>query len=87
MRDTDRVSDDRPGWARRIVAERKARGWSQSAAIAALRGHSPEELPADESLIREWKRWEAGETMPQRYRPLIAALAPGARWSHGWRRW
>jgi tetratricopeptide (TPR) repeat protein len=68
------VSDDRPGWARRIVAERKARGWSQSAAIAALRGHSPEELPSDESLLREWKRWEKGETMPQRYRPLIAAL-------------
>ncbi|HEY1296599.1 MAG TPA: XRE family transcriptional regulator [Chloroflexota bacterium] len=68
------MSDDRPGWARRIVAERKARGWSQSAAIAALRGHSPEELPSDESLLREWKRWEAGETMPQWYRPLIAAL-------------
>jgi hypothetical protein len=76
VRDTDRVSvsDDRPGWARRIVAERKARGWSQSAAIAALRGHCQEELPSDESLLREWKRWEAGETMPQWYRPLIAAM-------------
>ena len=74
MRDTYRVSDDRPVSARRIAAERKARGWSQSAAIAALRGHSPEELPSDESLLREWKRWEAGETMPQRYRPLIAAV-------------
>ena len=74
MRDTDRVRDDRPGWARRILAERKARGWSQSDAIAALRGHSPEELPSDESLLRQWKRWEAGETMPQWYRPLIAAL-------------
>jgi hypothetical protein len=56
------------------VAERKARGWSQSDAIAALRGHSPAELPSDESLLRQWKRWEAGETMPQWYRPLIAAL-------------
>jgi hypothetical protein len=66
VRDTYRVSDDRPGWARRIAAERKARGWSQSAAIAALRGLCPEELPSDESLLREWKRLEAGETMPQR---------------------
>jgi hypothetical protein len=68
------VSDERPAWARRILAERKARGWSQSRAIAALRGHSAEELPSDESLLREWKRWEAGETMPLWYRPLIAAL-------------
>jgi hypothetical protein len=68
------VIDDRPAWARRIVAERKARGWSQAHAIAVLRGHSSEELPGDTSLLREWKRWEAGETSPQRYRPLIAAM-------------
>jgi hypothetical protein len=68
------MTDDRPAWARRILAERKARGWSQSAAIVTLRGHSVEELPGDTSLLREWKRWEAGETLPQRYRPLIAAM-------------
>lgn len=64
--------DDRPAWAQRMVAERAARGWSQAGAVAALRAHSPNELPGDASLLRMWKRWEAGGTMPRDYQPLIA---------------
>lgn len=67
------MTEDRPTWARRIVAERKARGWSQADAITALRAHSKEILPDDKNMLRQWKRWEAGETNPDRYRPLIAA--------------
>jgi len=65
--------DDRPAWARRIKAERLARGWSQSNAINVLRAHSPDPLPADGSLMRNWKRWEAGDAEPDAfYKPLIA---------------
>ena len=40
-----------------------------------LRMHSPEELPSEDSLIRSWKKWEAGNHLPDGfYRPLIAAL-------------
>lgn len=68
------MSDGRPAWARRIAAERAAREWSQRDAVRALRGHSKDELPADDSLIRQWKRWEAGQIPNEFYRPLIAAV-------------
>lgn len=68
------MSDDRPTWAGRIAAERAARGWSQREAVRALRAHSTDELPADESLIRQWKRWESGQAPSDFYRPLIAAV-------------
>ncbi|SUO95122.1 MULTISPECIES: XRE family transcriptional regulator [Streptomyces] len=68
------MGDDRPAWARRIMAERAARDWSQRDAVKALRAHAPEELPADESMIRQWKRWEAGQAPNEFYRPLIAAM-------------
>jgi len=65
--------DERPLWARRIRDERTARGWSQAQAVEALRAHSAKELPANGSLLRNWKRWEAGETEPDDfYQPLIA---------------
>lgn len=65
--------DDRPQWSRRMVAEREARGWSQLDAICALRAHSPKPLPDDTSLLRNWKRWEAGDSTPDAtYQPLIA---------------
>lgn len=67
------MSDDRPAWARRIVAEREARGWSQADAIRMLRAHAPGELPSDANLIRQWKRWEAGGKPGQFYQPIIAA--------------
>src|SRR5487761_1657576 len=65
--------DDRPQWSRRMVAEREARGWSQLDAIRAMRAHSPKPLPDDTSLLRNWKRWEAGDSAPDAsYQPLIA---------------
>ncbi|MEV6682388.1 XRE family transcriptional regulator [Streptomyces erythrochromogenes] len=68
------MGDDRPAWARRIAAERAARDWSQRDAVRALRAHAPGELPSDDSLIRQWKRWESGAAPNDFYRPLIAAL-------------
>ncbi|WCD87760.1 hypothetical protein KPP03845_104160 [Streptomyces xanthophaeus] len=68
------MGDDRPAWARRMAAERAARDWSQRDAVRALRAHAPGELPSDDSLIRQWKRWESGATPNDFYRPLIAAL-------------
>ncbi|WP_246144939.1 XRE family transcriptional regulator [Actinacidiphila oryziradicis] len=68
------MSDDRPTWARRVAAERTAREWSQLDAVKALRLHAPTELPADESMVRQWKRWESGQMPGDFYRPVIAAL-------------
>ena len=72
--------DDRPAWARRMTNERKARGWSQAEAVRAMRAHAPmrehgkTELPSGASLLRQWKRWEAGEVQPKEfYQPIIAA--------------
>ncbi|GGV39471.1 hypothetical protein GCM10010495_66020 [Kitasatospora herbaricolor] len=68
------MSLDRPAWARRMTAERDARGWSQADTIAALRAHSPKRLPEDPTMLRQWKRWESGEVVPSEfYQPLIAA--------------
>ncbi|MFE3183240.1 XRE family transcriptional regulator [Streptomyces violascens] len=65
--------DDRPAWARRMAAERAARDWSQRDAVRALRAHAPTELPGEESMIRQWKRWEAGAFPNDFYQPIIAA--------------
>ncbi|MEU3498744.1 XRE family transcriptional regulator [Kitasatospora cineracea] len=68
------MSTDRPAWARRITAERDARGWSQPDAVKAMRAHAAKELPSDASMLRQWKRWESGEIVPSDfYQPLIAA--------------
>ncbi|MEW1913882.1 XRE family transcriptional regulator [Kitasatospora sp. NPDC085895] len=64
--------DDRPSWAQRMVSERAARGWSQTDAIDTLRAHSTQPLPGAPSLLRMWKRWEAGEAFPRDYQALIA---------------
>jgi transcriptional regulator with XRE-family HTH domain len=65
------MDDDRPMWARRLRAEREARGWSQLDAVRALRAHGG--CAGDESLLRQWKRWEAGEVEPGSfYAPRIA---------------
>ncbi|MEU4954438.1 XRE family transcriptional regulator [Streptomyces lavendulae] len=68
------MSDDRPAWARRIAAERAARNWSQRDAVRALRAHAATELPSDESMVRQWKRWESGAMPNDFYRPIIAAV-------------
>jgi hypothetical protein len=67
------MSDDRAPWARRIAAERLARDWSQLEAVRALRAHAATELPSDESMVRQWKRWESGSMPGDFYRPIIAA--------------
>lgn len=69
--------DDRPGWSRRLASEREARQWSQADAINAMRMHSDKELPSDESLLRQWKRWEAGDTQPSAYYKGILAATFG----------
>lgn len=67
------MTTDRHDWARRIRAERAARGWSQAEAVRALRAHSKDELPSDSSMLRRWKAWEAGDNAPDDfYKPLIA---------------
>lgn len=64
---------ERPSWARRIRAERVGRGWSQPEAVRALQAHSDKPLPEAGSLLRNWKRWEAGDTEPDDfYKRLIA---------------
>lgn len=65
--------DERPTWAQRLSAERATREWSQAQAVAAIRAHADDRLPDDDNLLRQWKRWEAGETKPGTYyQPLIA---------------
>jgi hypothetical protein len=62
-----------PPWARRMRTERQARGWSQRDAVRILQAHSPEPLPAEDSLLRQWKRWESGDVRPEDlYASLIA---------------
>ncbi len=54
--------NDRPAWARRIVAERERRGWSQRAAVRAMQAHG--NIQSFDSLLRQWKYWEAGHRVP-----------------------
>jgi tetratricopeptide (TPR) repeat protein len=79
------MADDRPAWARRMYNERKARGWSQADAVSAMRAHyskahSDKALPSAASLLRQYKRWEAGEVEPDKgkaepfYKPIIAEM-------------
>jgi len=43
------------------------------AAMRALRAHAGSELPGDATLLRNWKRWEAGDVEPGNfYGPLLA---------------
>ena len=67
--------DDRPAWARRMREERTVRGWSQVAAVRALMARLPYDPdgPDEQSMLRQWKRWEAGEKYPEKYKAAIAA--------------
>jgi transcriptional regulator with XRE-family HTH domain len=76
LKGDQRMTDDRPAWARRMTREREARNWSQAEAVRAMRMHAPgnDQLPDDASMLRQWKRWESGEHMPSDYyQPIIAA--------------
>lgn len=65
-------------WGERLKRERDRRGWSQSEAIAALRREAREqhgvELADEASLLRSWKRWEAGGGIRQDHRRYIASM-------------
>lgn len=70
--------DRRPTWARRIRAERVGRRWSQTDAVAALRAHAgSQQLPGKSSLLRNWKRWESGETEPDEFYKILIAKTFG----------
>ncbi|MER6073593.1 hypothetical protein ABT187_33075 [Streptomyces sp. NPDC001817] len=72
---TEAATAERPVWAQQILAARQVRDWSQADAVRELRKVSVESLPDDETMIRQWKRWESGKTMPGAfYKPLIANL-------------
>lgn len=71
----DPPPEPRPAWAGRMRAERVARDWSQLTAVRAMRAHSDRPLPSDETLLRNWRRWESGVTKPDRFnQKLIAAV-------------
>ena len=64
---TDSTPDD-------LRARRLAAGWSVPDACRELQGFAPD-LPALDSLIRSWRRWESGARRPNsRYRRLLADL-------------
>lgn len=67
--------DDRPAWARRMREERTARGWSQVMAVRALMARLPYDPdgPDEQSMVRQWKRWESGAKFPDKYKTHIAA--------------
>lgn len=61
------MAEDRPPWARRMTNERQARNWSQADAVHAMQAHAADDkvhLPDAPSLLRQWKRWEAGGVTP-----------------------
>lgn len=65
-------------WGERLKRERDRRGWSQSEAVAALRREAREqhgvELADEASLLRSWKRWEAGGGIRQDHRRYVASM-------------
>ncbi|WNI34410.1 XRE family transcriptional regulator [Streptomyces sp. ITFR-6] len=65
--------DVRPEWARRMAEERAARDWSQPDAVRALMARLPDDqIVSEHDLLRQWKRWEAGDAQPVKYRTAIA---------------
>ncbi|MEV5672810.1 XRE family transcriptional regulator [Streptomyces sp. NPDC052503] len=65
--------DVRPDWARRMAEERAARDWSQPDAVRALMARLPnDQVVSEQDLLRQWKRWEAGDAQPTKYRSAIA---------------
>jgi transcriptional regulator with XRE-family HTH domain len=71
--------------SRKTIRElRDERGWSQEGACRAMLACATDSerkgLPCESSLLRQWKRWEAGTVIPDGnrsvpfYRPLIARV-------------
>jgi hypothetical protein len=72
---------DEPGrkeWGERIRRERERRGWSQAEAVTQLRRTTREQhkvqLAEDDSLLRSWKRWEAGGGIRRDNQRYLATL-------------
>lgn len=64
-----------PVWADRLIRDRTARGMSQRDAVERLPLHADERLPEPDSILRSWKRWEAGKTTPSPvYQGAIARM-------------
>lgn len=62
-------------WARRMRRERNLRDWTQRECVRRLRYETTRELPDEENLLRQWKRWESGQNLPGTdYQKLIAAV-------------
>lgn len=57
-----------------IRREREARGWSYAEAARMLKARSRTALPNIDSLTRQWKRWERGQSAGRLYGPLLMAL-------------
>lgn len=57
-----------------IRAARQAKGWTMADAARALKQRYGTQLPALDSLVRAWKRWEKGTAPSRQYRPLLADL-------------
>ena len=64
---------------------RLERGWSQADAVRAMMAAATDKekkgLPGSDSLLQNWKRWEAGKVVPDGmpgarpfYRPIIARI-------------
>jgi hypothetical protein len=71
-------ADERPTWAVRMTREREARGWSKPQAVANLRMtyaalNRDKQGGTQESLLRQWKEWEAGRVRPTHWARYIAA--------------
>ena len=74
------MAEDRPPWARRMTNERQARNWSQADAVHAMQAHAADDkvhLPDAPSLLRQWKRWEAGGVTPSDFYQRIIAVTFG----------
>ncbi len=69
------TTDSRPPWARRIVAERERRGWSQRRAVKVMQAHG--NIQSFDSLLRQWKYWEAGTRLPDDHNQRLIARTFG----------
>jgi transcriptional regulator with XRE-family HTH domain len=57
-----------------IRSGREAAGWSIAQAARELRRRAPGELPDLDSVVRSWKRWEAGTRPSRAYGALLSRL-------------
>lgn len=64
------MTDDRPDWARRLQAERRARGWSHRTTAEAMIAHGAR--AGVDSLTRSLKRWEQGAGIGRHNQQVIA---------------